>query len=206
MTCTGSCCAPSHVPSQIMDSSRSIPRIRNCWKRRTLQRLRNSSLGCGEDQTMKRYANTNCKKLQFNIRPFSLREGNKKSEGKGFFYIKNECTQWGAGTASWKGLSHLTRYKLIRIQGVPVRMVNELEIDLAWTSSIASFTIICKFACLFSVYTDGMISGNLDLQLDFTMTQFESGRVFDSQPLKKAGKRRCWTIHPSASVGMISKQ
>lgn len=58
----------------------------------------------------------------------------------------------------------------------------------------------------FSVYTDGMISGNLDLPLDFTMTQFESGRVFDSQPLKKAGKRRCWRIHPSASVGMISKQ
>lgn len=88
-----------------------------------------------------------------NIRPFSLREGNKKSEGKGFFDIKNECTQWGAGTALWKGLSHLTRYKLIRIQGVPVRMVNELEIDLAWASSIASFTIICKFACLFfSIY------------------------------------------------------
>ena len=146
MTSTGSCCAPSHVPSR-----RSIPHIRNCWKRRTLQRLRNSSLGCGEDQPMKRYSNTarNCA----NIRPFSLREGNKKSEGKGFFDIKNECTQWGAGTALWKGLSHLTRYKLIRIQGVPVRMVNELEIDLAWASSIASFTIICKFACLlFSIY------------------------------------------------------
>ena len=52
-----------------------------------------------------------------------------------------------------------------------------------------------------------IISGNPDLQLDFTMTQFESGRVFDSQPLMKAGKRHCWKIHPAtASVGMMSKQ
>ena len=128
MTSTGFGCAPSHVPSR-----RSIPHIRNCWKK----------AHTSEAQEIHRLGVVN-------------------------------------GTALWKSVEPLDPLQIEpRIQGVPVRMVNELEIDLAWgfINSILYNHLQIRMS-VFQYYTDGMISGNLDLPLDFTMTQFESGRGF----------------------------